>query len=151
MDKFLELVAEEIEFNANEILKDMQNKKRIPAHPTHCPVEMCWSFPDQEKSSVKVMIYKVTIFKLSFKSMVRLLLFMASTNEDLNMKAKKARTFLYFLFLTEYRYTGTYSKHFLIRRVLLTGQKLRNLKDHHPHQHPDCLSTYEVGFFLAIS
>ena len=46
MDKFLELVAEEIEFNANEILKDMQNKKRIPARPTHCPVEMCWSFPD---------------------------------------------------------------------------------------------------------
>ena len=47
---------------------------------------------------MKVIIYKVTIFKLSFKSMVRLLLFMASTNEDLNMKAKKARTFLYFLF-----------------------------------------------------
>ena len=46
MDKFLELVAEEIEFSANEILKDMQNKKRIPARPTHCPVEMCWSFPD---------------------------------------------------------------------------------------------------------
>ena len=46
MEKFLELVAEEIEFSANEILKDMQNKKRRPARPTHCPLEMCWSFPD---------------------------------------------------------------------------------------------------------
>ena len=46
MDKFLELVAEEIEFSANEILKDMSNKKRRPAGPTHCPLEMCWSFPD---------------------------------------------------------------------------------------------------------
>ena len=39
MDKFLELVAEEIEFSANEILKDTQNKKRRPARPTHCPLE----------------------------------------------------------------------------------------------------------------
>ena len=46
MDKFLELVAEEIEFSANEILKDMQNKKRRPARPTHYPLEMYWSFPD---------------------------------------------------------------------------------------------------------
>ena len=46
MDKFLELVAEEIEFSANEILKDMQNKKRRPARPTHCPLEMYWTFPD---------------------------------------------------------------------------------------------------------
>ena len=46
MDKFLELVAEEIKFSANEILKDTQNKKRRPAGPTHCPLEMCWSFPD---------------------------------------------------------------------------------------------------------
>ena len=46
MDKFLELVAEKIEFSANEILKDMQNKKRRPARPTHYPLEMCWSFPD---------------------------------------------------------------------------------------------------------
>ena len=46
MDTFLELIAEEIEFSANEILKDMQNKKRRPARPTHCPLEMCWSFPD---------------------------------------------------------------------------------------------------------
>ena len=47
MDKFLELVAEEIEFNANEILKDVQKKKRKrPARPTNCPLEMCWSFPD---------------------------------------------------------------------------------------------------------
>ena len=38
MDKFLELVAEEIEFSANE--------KRRPARPTHCPIEMCWSFSD---------------------------------------------------------------------------------------------------------
>ena len=45
MNKFLELVAKEIEFIANEILKDMQNNKRGPARPT-CPLEMCWSFPD---------------------------------------------------------------------------------------------------------
>ena len=53
MDKFLELVAEEIEFSANEILKDMQNKKRRPARLTHCPLEMYWSFLDYEISSVK--------------------------------------------------------------------------------------------------
>ena len=41
MDKFLELVPEKIEFSANEILKDMQNKKRRPARLTHCPLEMC--------------------------------------------------------------------------------------------------------------
>ena len=35
MDKFLELVAEEIKFSANEILKNMKNKKRRPARPTH--------------------------------------------------------------------------------------------------------------------
>ena len=46
MDKFLELVAEEIEFSTNEILKDMQNKKRRPARPTHFPLGMHWSFPD---------------------------------------------------------------------------------------------------------
>ena len=46
MEKFLELVAEETEFSANEVLKDMQNKKRRPARPTHYPLEMCWSFPD---------------------------------------------------------------------------------------------------------
>ena len=45
MDKFLELVAEEIKFSANEILKDKQNKKRRPACPIHCPLEICWSFP----------------------------------------------------------------------------------------------------------
>ena len=45
MNNFLELVAEEIEFSANKILKDVQNKKRRPAHPTLCPLEMCWSFP----------------------------------------------------------------------------------------------------------
>ena len=46
MDKFLELVAEEIKFSANEILKDMQNKKRRPARLSHCSLEMFWSFPD---------------------------------------------------------------------------------------------------------
>ena len=46
MDKFLELIAEKIKFSGNEILKDMQNQKRRPAHPTHCPLEMYWSFPD---------------------------------------------------------------------------------------------------------
>ena len=46
MDKFLELVAEEIEFSANEILKDMQNKKKGTARPTHCSLEICWNFPD---------------------------------------------------------------------------------------------------------
>ena len=40
MDKFLELIAEKIKFSGNEILKDMQNQKRRPAHPTHCPLEM---------------------------------------------------------------------------------------------------------------
>ena len=57
------------------------------------------------------MIYKLVISKLSFKSIFRIsFLFMAS-NEDLtlNMKAKKARSFLYFLFLIfylQYRYHG---------------------------------------------
>ena len=37
--------------------------------------------------------------KLSFRSIVGLLM---ASNEDLNMKAKKARTFLYFLFLIFY-------------------------------------------------
>ena len=45
-DKFLELIAEEIEFSTNEILKDMQNKNRRPARPTHCPLEMYWTFPE---------------------------------------------------------------------------------------------------------
>ena len=40
MDKFLELIAEKIKFSGNEILKHMQNQKRRPAHPTHCPLEM---------------------------------------------------------------------------------------------------------------
>ena len=40
MDKFLELVAEEIKFSANEILKDIENKKRRPAHPNHCPLKL---------------------------------------------------------------------------------------------------------------
>ena len=46
MDKFLELVAEEIKFSANEILKEMQNKKRRPARPTHCSLKMYCSFVD---------------------------------------------------------------------------------------------------------
>ena len=49
MDDFLELVAEEIEFPANEILRDMQNKKRRPARPIHYPLEMCWNFRLGEK------------------------------------------------------------------------------------------------------
>ena len=46
MHKFLELVDEEIKFSANEILTDMQSKKRRPARPTYCPLEMCCSFSD---------------------------------------------------------------------------------------------------------
>ena len=46
MKKFLELVAEEIKFSANEVLKDMQNKKERPACPVNCLLEMYWSFPD---------------------------------------------------------------------------------------------------------
>ena len=46
MDKFLEFIAEKIEFSANEILKDLRNKKRRSARSTHCPFEMYWSFPD---------------------------------------------------------------------------------------------------------
>ena len=38
MDKFLELITEETEFSANEMLKDTRNKKRGPAHPNHCPL-----------------------------------------------------------------------------------------------------------------
>ena len=45
LKKILELVVEEIEFSANEILKDMQNKKKGPARPTLCSLEMCWNFP----------------------------------------------------------------------------------------------------------
>ena len=33
MDNFLELVAEEIKFSANETLKYMENSKRRPARP----------------------------------------------------------------------------------------------------------------------
>ena len=48
------------------------------------------------------MIYKLITFKLSFRSIFTLsFLFMAS-NEDPNMKAKRARTFLYFTFLIFY-------------------------------------------------
>ena len=46
MDKVLELVAALIKFCANEILKDMRNKKKRPARSTHCPLEMYWRFPD---------------------------------------------------------------------------------------------------------
>ena len=46
MNKFLKLVAKEIKFCANEVLKDMQNKKSRPACPTNSPLEMYWSFPD---------------------------------------------------------------------------------------------------------
>ena len=52
MDKFLEMVAVEIEFSADEILKDIENSKRRPARPTDCQHETYWSFPDKEISSV---------------------------------------------------------------------------------------------------
>ena len=41
------------------------------------------------------MIYKLITFKLSFRNIVRLFLLFMASNEDLNMKAKKVRTFLY--------------------------------------------------------
>ena len=53
MYTFLEMVAEETKLSPNEILKDMQNIKRRQAHPIHCLLEMYWSFPDQEITSVK--------------------------------------------------------------------------------------------------
>ena len=46
------------------------------------------------------MIYKVITFKLSYRSIVRLLFVFMASNKD--MKAKKARTLLYFLFLIFY-------------------------------------------------
>ena len=46
MDKFLELVAEEIKFGANEILKDMQNKKKKDQLVPSTAHSMCWNFPD---------------------------------------------------------------------------------------------------------
>ena len=45
------------------------------------------------------LIYKLITFKLSFRSIARLLFLFMALNRDLNMKAKKARTFLYFQFL----------------------------------------------------
>ena len=44
MDTFLELVAEEIRFSANEILKDMRNTKRRPACTTHCRSKFIGAF-----------------------------------------------------------------------------------------------------------
>ena len=41
------------------------------------------------------MIYKLITFKLSLRNIVRLVLLFMASNEDLNMKAKKVRTFLY--------------------------------------------------------
>ena len=41
MVKLLELVAQEIEFSANETLKDMLNKKRRPASPTPTASSKC--------------------------------------------------------------------------------------------------------------
>ena len=46
INKFLELVAVEIEFSADGILKGIENSKRRPARPTDCPHETYWSFPD---------------------------------------------------------------------------------------------------------
>ena len=48
------------------------------------------------------MIYKLITFKLSFRNIVRLFLLFMASNEDLNMKAKKVRTFLYILFIPNF-------------------------------------------------
>ena len=45
------------------------------------------------------MIYKLITFKLSFRIIFRLLFLFMASNEDPNMKAKSASTFLYFTFL----------------------------------------------------
>ena len=55
------------------------------------------------------MINKLILFKLSFRSIVRLLFLFMASNEDPNMRVKKARTFLYFLFLSNVRGLGTIS------------------------------------------
>ena len=48
------------------------------------------------------MIYKLITFKLSFRSMFSLLFLFMTANEDPNMNAKRARTFLYFMVLIFY-------------------------------------------------
>ena len=48
------------------------------------------------------MIYKLFTFKLCFRIIVRLLFIFMASNEVPNMKAKNARSFLYFLFLIFY-------------------------------------------------
>ena len=53
------------------------------------------------------MIYKLITFKLSFESIFRLLYVFMASNEDPNMKARRARTFLYFIFLIFYFYLGS--------------------------------------------
>ena len=50
------------------------------------------------------MINKLILFKLSFRSIVRLLFLFMASNEDRNM-----RTFLYFLFLSNVKGLGTIS------------------------------------------
>ena len=50
------------------------------------------------------MINKLITFKLSFRSIVRLLFLFMASNEDRNM-----RTFLYFLFLSNVKGLGTIS------------------------------------------
>ena len=53
------------------------------------------------------MINKLITFKLSFRSIVRLLFLFMASNEDLNMRVKKERTFLYFSFLNNVKDLGT--------------------------------------------
>ena len=50
------------------------------------------------------MINKLILFKISFRSIVRLLFLFMASNEDRNM-----RTFLYFLFLSNVKGLGTIS------------------------------------------
>ena len=53
------------------------------------------------------MINKLITFKLSFRSIVRLLFLFMASNEDPNMRVKKERTFLYFSFLNNVKDLGT--------------------------------------------
>ena len=53
------------------------------------------------------MINKLILFKISFRSIVRLLFLFMASNEDPNMKVKKERTSLYFSFLNNVKDLGT--------------------------------------------
>ena len=74
------------------------------------------------------MIYKLITFKLSFRCIASqtFISFYDLSNEDLNMKAKKARTFLYFLFLIFYL------------RYILVGIQLSNVRRLGTVQLRDC-------------